>query len=134
MWHAANCIYIRFSDCGIEVIEAIETNNHIPFCHSETVFVAEYVSALADDDNTDPGVLSRNDLQALWEEYARPQKADGKLIGRCLFVMNGMISEILICMIRGKHAHIVFNHSGFAEQIYNFGRYVYSEIQFQPVQ
>ncbi len=94
-------MHIHFSDCDIQVLEAIETNNHMPFCHSEIVAYAEFVSALADDGDTNQAVVSRNDLEAMWEEYARPQKTEGQLIGRCLLVVNGMISE-------GESTRIVF--------------------------
>ncbi len=90
MWYAyKRRVYIRFSGCDAHVLETIKTNNHMPFCRSEEVAYIEFVSALADDGDTNQGVVSKNDLEALWEEHARPLKTDGKLIGNCLLVMKG---------------------------------------------
>ncbi len=47
-------------------------------CHSESVAFGEFVTALAVD--LKPGILSREDLTALWDAYAQPNPPAGKLL------------------------------------------------------
>ncbi len=74
-----NICFICFSDCDERVLDGITANNHLLFCHSEAVRYVNFLSALVDDRDTRQGVVTRNDLVALWDEYAGPQKLAGML-------------------------------------------------------
>ncbi len=43
-----------------------------------------FLSALVDDGDNGQGKVSRNDLVALWDGYAGPNKPEGKFLFTCL--------------------------------------------------
>ncbi len=90
-------IYICFSDCDVRIADGIRTNNHLPFCHNEAVAYINFLSALADDSDTKQGVVTRNDLLALWDEYAGAQKSVGML--RFTYLHEATKSEIFIHVV-----------------------------------
>ncbi len=70
--------YNHFVECDGRVIgEGIRSNNHSPLCHSEAMAFTDFISALVDDGDSQ-GMVSRNDVVALWDEYVGPHKPEGK--------------------------------------------------------
>ena len=64
------------------------SNNHLPFCDSEAATYTNFLSALVDDGDTGQGIVSRNDLVAVWDEYAGSQKPEGKLLVRYRYLLE----------------------------------------------
>ncbi len=59
----------------MRIIEAITTNNKMPFCQSEAVAYMDYVSNLVDD--LEPGALSKADILMHWKGYAGDMGPNG---------------------------------------------------------
>ncbi len=59
------------------VVERIRMNNNIPACESEAVAYVEFLTGLVEDFG--PGIMSRDDIMALFEAYAGPNPPLGKL-------------------------------------------------------
>ncbi len=93
-------IHIYFSsDSDVRIIDGVRANNHLPFCHSEAVAYTNFMSTLTDDGDTSLGIIvSRNDFEALWDEYAGPNKPDGKLLLDYLLGReDGILNDAAVC-------------------------------------
>ena len=65
------------SDCDmIKLGRSITMNNNIPACQSELVAFVEYQTELVEDFDT--GIMSRDDVLALFNKYAGPNPPLGK--------------------------------------------------------
>ncbi len=69
---------MHYSGCDFRIIlENLRISNKLGGCHSESVAFVEYVTDLAED--LEAGIMSREDLMALWDAYAKPNPPSGKL-------------------------------------------------------
>ncbi len=62
------------------MMRGITMDHHLPSCPSEAVSYINFVSTLVDDGDGNQGIVSRNDILALWDEYAGPNRPDGKFL------------------------------------------------------
>ncbi len=75
------------SDCDlISLVENLRMNNHIAGCQNEAVAYAEFVTGLVDD--YEIGIMSRNDVVALFDKYAGSNSPLGKCFYMCLAVFQ----------------------------------------------
>ncbi len=64
------------SGCDFRIIaENLRISNNLGGCPSEAIAYSEFIMSLVGD----PGIMTSQDVMALWDAYAEPNPPNGKL-------------------------------------------------------